>query len=126
MKITRMFTGPDGQTHLEDVDMPLSAHNVGSPLKFKEQGVTVQQTELVKVTGMQYRETIGLYNSAWHNAPRRQFVIHLEGVQEVEVSDGTKRLISPGDIWLCDDTTGKGHISRDIKSPRSVIVLTVD
>ena len=106
--------------------MPLSAESVGNSRKFRELGVMVQQTEFMKVTGMLYRETVGLYNSPWHNAPRRQFVIHLEGVQEVEVSDGTKRLISPGDIWLCEDITGQGHISRDIKSPRKVIVVTID
>ena len=93
---------------------------------FKEQGIKVRQTELMKVTGMIYRETVGAYNSPWHNSPFRQFIIPLEGVQEVEIGNGTKRVIFPGDIWLCEDTTGRGHMTRDLQSPRKVVALTID
>jgi quercetin dioxygenase-like cupin family protein len=50
----------------------------------------------------------------WHNAPRRQFVVLLEGKEEIEIGDGTKRQFGPGDILLVEDTTGRGHKVRII------------
>lgn len=47
-----------------------------------------------------------------HSAPAPQFIVVLEGVVEVEVSDGTKRRFGPSSIILMEDTGGKGHVSR--------------
>jgi hypothetical protein len=43
-------------------------------------------------------------------------VINLSGQSEIEISDGTKRRFGPGDIFLVDDTKGRGHISRAVGS----------
>jgi hypothetical protein len=48
----------------------------------------------------------------WHKAPRRMFLIALQGTSEVTAGDGEKRRFGPGSIVLMDDTTGKGHITR--------------
>jgi hypothetical protein len=45
----------------------------------------------------------------WHTAPRRQYVITLEGQVEVGLGDGTKRVFGAGDVLLADDLTGRGH-----------------
>ena len=45
----------------------------------------------------------------WHPAPRRQYVITLEGQTEIGLGDGTKRILNPGDVLLADDLTGRGH-----------------
>ena len=58
----------------------------------------------------------------WHVAPRRQYVINLSGHSEVEISDGTKLRFGPGDIFLADDTTGRGHISRVVGNQSRVYV----
>jgi hypothetical protein len=50
----------------------------------------------------------------WHRAPRRQFVINLQGEAEIEMSDGQRRRIGPGSILLAEDTAGKGHIMRGL------------
>lgn len=47
-----------------------------------------------------------------HSAPAPQFIVVLDGVVEVEVSDGTKRRFGPSSIILMEDTGGKGHVSR--------------
>src|SRR5262245_65084893 len=54
--------------------------------------------------------------------PGRQYVINLSGESEVEVGNGTKRKLGPGDIYLADDTTGQGHISRAVGNQRRVFV----
>ena len=116
MKVTRLYTGPDGESHFEDIDIPL-----------KDNDMVDRRSELVEATGFIFRETSGELSLDWHNARRRQFVITLEGQVEVVVGDGTKRQFGPGDIMLAEDTTGRGHISRAVNNqPRISIFVTLD
>ncbi len=63
----------------------------------------------------------------FHNAPRRQYVINLDAAVEIEVGDGTKRVLGPGEILLAEDTTGHGHKSRAVDgTPRRSIFVTLD
>ncbi len=116
MKITRLYTGSDNESHFEDIDIPLNAMRG-----------TDRQSELKKTTGILFRETSGEYNLDWHNAPRRQFIINLEGQVEIIIGDGTKRRFGPGDILLAEDITGRGHISRAVNNqPRTSVFVTLD
>lgn len=49
-----------------------------------------------------------------HPAPTRQFLALLSGEVEVETTDGTVRRLGPGDLVLLEDTSGKGHVTRNI------------
>ena len=49
-----------------------------------------------------------------HNAPKRLLIIQLNGTIEVEVSDGEIRRFGPGSAVLVEDTTGKGHLTRNV------------
>ncbi len=116
MKITRVYTGADGKSHFEDIEVPL-----------KDGGKAGFMSELIKETGVVFRETDGSYNYDFHNAPRRQYVVNLEGEVEIEVGDGTKRILRSGDILLAEDTTGQGHISRAVGGkPRKSLFITLD
>ena len=43
---------------------------------------------------------------------------------EIEVGDGTRRVLGPGEILLAEDTTGQGHISRAVDGePRSCLFI---
>jgi uncharacterized cupin superfamily protein len=80
----------------------------------------------MKATGIFFSTTGADYDLDWHNAPRRQFVITLEGQVDIMASDGTKRRFGPGDIMFADDTTGRGHISRAVNNkPRKAIFVTL-
>jgi|TARA_B110000263_G_scaffold9582_1_gene8126 hypothetical protein len=50
----------------------------------------------------------------YHNASRFQYVVHLGGISEIEVADGTVKRLYAGDILIAQDTTGHGHITRGI------------
>ena len=116
MKITRLYTGSDGESHFEDVDISLD-NVVGSQ----------RMSKLKNATGIIFRETNGEYDLNFHNAPRRQFIITLEGQVELVVGDGTSRILGPGDILLVEDTAGRGHISRAVNNqPRKSIFITLD
>lgn len=50
----------------------------------------------------------------WHRAPRRMYLIVVQGMAEVTASDGEVRRFGLGSIILMDDTAGKGHITRAV------------
>jgi hypothetical protein len=116
MKITRIYSGADGESHFEDVEVPLI-----------DRGGIGHISQLEGATGVVFRETDGDYDYDFHNAPRRQYVINLDAAVEIEVGDGTKRVLGPGEILLAEDTTGRGHISRSVDGrPRRSIFVTLD
>ena len=117
MNILRLYTGDDGESHFEDIEISLidRGGGIGSI------------SDLEGATGVLFRETGGDYNFGFHNAPRRQYVISLDASVEIEIGDGTKRVLSPGDILLAEDTTGHGHISRSLDGkPRRSVFVTLD
>ena len=60
----------------------------------------------------------------WHPAPRRQFVIILQGQLEIGLGDGSKHVFGAGDARLVEDTTGKGHTTR-VVGDQPVVTATV-
>ena len=116
-RITRIYSGEDGESHIEDVEIPL-----------KELGGAIGAlSKLETATGVVFRQTEGDYDYDFHNAPRRQYVINLDAPVEIEVGDGTKRVLLPGEILLAEDTTGRGHRSRAVDGkPRRSIFITLD
>jgi hypothetical protein len=104
--ITRIYTGPDGQSRSEEVEMKLNG------------GVS----DLIGATGVQFSSRPSAPASDWHPGPMRQYVITLTGRAELEMGDGKKVPIGPGQINLIEDTTGKGHITRNLEDR---IVVTI-
>ena len=98
MSIARLYTGEDGQSHIE----------VMSPESHPEL-VSLQST-----TGIVFRTVEPGYFSDWHTAPRRQFVITLEGEVEIGLEDGTLHRFGAGHAMLAEDLTGKGHTTRAV------------
>ncbi len=116
MIITRIFADKNGESHFDEINIPL-----------KDYGNIGLLSKKLSVTGMFLRENPGDYNYDWHTAPRKQYIIMLEGLLEVEVSDGEKRIFKHGNILLVEDVTGKGHKSRvPDRNPRKSIFLPVE
>ena len=101
--VTRLYTGSDGQTYAEERQVKLAPG-----------GDLGELSEMMKVTGLQFRRTPPNYSFDWHPAPRRQYVITLSGYGEIELAGGQKIPVGPGHILLAEDVTGKGHISRGV------------
>ena len=103
LKVTRIYTGPDGKTKVEESTIPLKARDSGS-----------ETSASIPVTSMQFRHTTPAYNLDWHPAPRRQVVVTLSGESEIELEGGRTMRFGPGHILLAEDTTGQGHKSRAV------------
>ena len=102
--MTRLYTGPDNQTHAEEVELKFTP---GSP---------AEVSRMTQVTGAELHRTAGGSVEDWHRAPRRQYVITLSGRGEIEVAGGKKISVGPGTINLVEDTAGKGHITKAVGS----------
>ena len=113
MRVVRIFTGDDNASHFEDLNIPLDPSRYGS------------LSAPVDAQSIIFRETPAGGLIDFHPAPRRQFVVTLQGIVEVECGDGSKRRFGAGDIMLADDTTGQGHVTREVKGPRHSIFITL-
>lgn len=103
VKVTRIYTGPDGKTKVEELTLPLKPRDAGSELSGS-----------INVTSLQVRRTTPAYNLDWHNPGRRQLVVTLSGESEVELEGGKVLRMGPGHILLAEDMTGQGHKSRAV------------
>ena len=102
MQVVRLYTGEDGESHIENLELPFE--QVGHALRTATQSATGVQFSLLKPTQL----------VDFHTAPRRQYVITLQGQVEIGLGDGTKRIFNVGDIELCEDLTGRGHTTRSV------------
>ena len=110
LMITRLYTGPDGQTHAEEIEA-----------RFAPGGGT-DVYKLMANAGAELRRSPPGRFSDWHTAPRRQYVITLSGQAELELMGGQKISLGPGSIDLVEDTTGKGHITRTLGTEDRVTI----
>ena len=116
MKITRIYRGEDGESHFEDVKVPMEPSGLA--------GLLSEPIETKKVI---FRETGSDYDLDFHTAPRRQYVVNLTGSVELEVGSGEKRILGPGSILLAEDTTGRGHKSRAVDGEtRECLFITLE
>ena len=104
MKVTRVYSDSEGETHFEDVAISL-----------QDAGQIGQLSDRVPVASLLFRENEPQYDYDWHNAPARQYIVLLDGRIELEVSDGESRIFAGGDILLMEDITGKGHRTRHLE-----------
>ena len=96
VQIVRAYTGGDGETHFEDLTLD----------QFGE--VAKNGTGPINLI----RSSPSSSFSDYHSAPGRSYLVVISGKREFEVSDGTVKHLSPGDVVVWEDLTGGGHRSR--------------
>jgi redox-sensitive bicupin YhaK (pirin superfamily) len=106
MGIYRVFTGSDGESHMEELSLEEHAE-LGALTNLSE--VRVQQFD-------------GTRNRDFHPLPERRLIIHLSGEVEIGTSDGSRQVFRAGDIRLMEDVTGRGHTHVD-RSPSSAVYV---
>ena len=98
-----LYTDADGMTHFRDERFEFhSVNEAGSPPAMSYHELAgAQSASLVKLKK-------GVVED-WHNAPRTQFAIVVQGEVELTAGDGEVRRLTAGMVALLDDTKGKGH-----------------
>lgn len=100
MQFVRMYTGADGRSHFEELELPF---------KLPQEA---QRTDVQPSLGTQFVYQPPGFVIDMHPAPRRQYVITLQGQAEIVLGDGTSRRFAAGDVLLAEDLAGEGHITR--------------
>ena len=103
MSIFRLYTGPDQQSHFEDVE-----------LHFEPRSDQSEMAEVVPGSGLLVRRFEPDRKNPWHHAPGRYVVFTLSGAVDIEIGDGTVRRLGPGDILIAEDLSGQGHTTREV------------
>jgi hypothetical protein len=111
MEISRLYTGADGKTHIEQMD--IQSHP--------------ELATLQKAVGIQFRSAPAGHFIDWHPAPRRQFVITISGEVEIGLADGSVHRFGPGHVNLAEDVTGMGHTTRVVgDKPRVTATIPLE
>ncbi|MEU7823864.1 cupin domain-containing protein [Catellatospora sp. NPDC049133] len=97
IRLVRLFTGPDGRSHVEESALRLGALGPDAA------------TGWLPTTAARFRQSPPGSELTWHDAPRRQYVVTLTGTLEFTTRDGETFRLGPGDVLLAEDTTGGGH-----------------
>src|SRR5262245_13832891 len=113
--ITRLYTGPDGQSHAEDTEV------AWRPAKLRAE---LNESESVRVTAVQFLRWPRGFVWEGHPASKRQYVIIVSGRGEVDVVGGKKVQLAPGRVLLAEDVTGKGHTTR-VGADEDLVMLLV-
>ncbi|KUG20998.1 MAG: cupin domain-containing protein [Methanomicrobiaceae archaeon] len=58
-----------------------------------------------------------------HPAPTRQFLALMSGAVEMETTNGAVTRLGPGDLVLLEDTSGRGHVTRNISDGYSMFLV---
>ena len=115
MAFVRIYTGSDGESHFEDLDLPFEPADLTRPGSFKPEA---------KETS--FRRTPAGFSQTYHNPTEKQYVVTLAGMVEIEVGSGEVRRFGPADVSLMEDVTGRGHIGRVIgNEPLVDVAITV-
>ena len=106
IKYVRVYADSTGESHFEDLTINLNEIDFAPPAP------PIFTSDLNPSSNYGFASVLSGWESEWHPAPKRQFMIYLSGTIEAEVSDGEIRQFGPGSITLVEDTIGKGHKSR--------------
>jgi redox-sensitive bicupin YhaK (pirin superfamily) len=110
MGMFRVYPGPDGESHIEEVD--LAAHP--------------EYRDLQNISEIKIQHFAEPRNMDFHPLPERRLIFHLTGEVEIGVSDGSKQIFRPGDIRLMEDISGRGHTHRDLTQTSAAAYVFFD
>ena len=117
MKITRFTLAPGGGSRFVDIEVPIDNAQTDAF------GHTSHRSVAVPAQSAVLGELPAGLEQDWHPASRRQILAILSGTVEIEVSDGQKRRLGPGEMFLADDCGSRGHKTRTIGGPVRILFV---
>lgn len=114
MRVTRVYADEHGESHFEDQEIEL-----------RDAGPIGHLSDPIPARSVIFRTNEPSYDYDWHPAPQRQFIVLLDGAIEIEVADGARRTFRGGEVLLLEDTTGRGHRTRNVepRERRSLFIV---
>jgi hypothetical protein len=119
LSITHLWADAQGVSHFRDEKLSFEAATPENPTAGTTSRPNPDPDALVALplrgaTGATFLYLKRAAVEDWHRAPRRMYLIPVQGTSEVTAGDGQVRRFGLGSIVLMDDLTGKGHITRAV------------
>lgn len=112
-RVLHLFGGDDGESHLELKELPRTGGTPGRSVQTRLYATDVEMGDALPGDFIDF-----------HGVSSPRFLIVLSGQLEIGLGDGSKHILSKGDIVLANDVTGRGHTSRTIGT-EPLRILTV-
>jgi hypothetical protein len=120
MRCLRIYATPDGESHLDEIDIP-TARRPAIPNTAPFEISARYPASDIRFT----RIPAAMHQVGYHTVPERVLTVRLDGAVEYETSDGEIRHVAAGSFVLVEDTHGKGHISRHSAEAQTVIWIAL-
>src|SRR5438132_12003783 len=105
MKITRLYSTEDGESHFTDDEMEFSLTD------YTRNAPPLGLSETSFATEIRFMKAPAGWTSDWHPSSARNLFVVLSGEWKVTVSDGETRRFGVGSVLIVEDISGKGHAS---------------
>jgi hypothetical protein len=112
MRVRRIFADPGGRTRIEWRELPLD-------------GSDRPTSPVLPINNVFFREQPEGHVHGQHNAPRRQLIIVISGLGEIELPGGERWRFGPGAVMFAENTSGEGHVTRTLQGVRTFAYLPV-
>ncbi len=106
MNYSVIFTDDKGESHFRDAQLEFKSVNFAPPAP------PVDLTDFIDASKIVFFRIPAGWFGDWHPAPKKQYFCCLSGQAELTTSDGETRSFRAGDVFLLEDTTGKGHQTK--------------
>jgi hypothetical protein len=120
MKCLRIYATPDGESHFDEIDIPIAARPVMTDIAHFQLSSHYAASRIRFAHIPKGKREVG-----YHTVPERVLTVRLNGAVEYETSDGQVRRVEAGGIVLVEDTHGKGHISRHSPEEQTVLWISL-
>jgi len=110
--VTRLYTGADGQSHIDQ--LAVSFHGAPDDASAAEKMSSAYLA----------RGAPGMFETS-HDTGRKRYIVVISGEAEVTTTDGERATLVPGRLYLTEDLTGKGHTFR-VLGNQEWVALFVD
>lgn len=121
MDYLRVWADAEGESHLERVVLARSVAPAEPGVAELWTSAELPADRVQFVTVMARAQ-----EPDWHTAPRRQFVVFLDGWVEITASDGASCRLPAGSVVLVEDTHGRGHVTEHERGERHVVLVPLD
>ncbi len=106
MKYVTLYIDNQNISHFKDQNIEFKPNNFAPPAP------PVNLSNYTATSQMVFFQIPQGWFGDWHPAPKKQFFCCLQGAIEIVAGDGEKRTFNSGDVFLLEDTAGRGHTTR--------------
>jgi hypothetical protein len=121
MKIVRLCSDASGESHFEEIELPMTLLDESPPAKPHYFSASQPAKTWLSV------QCPPDWDGQLHPTPRRQILVCTGGSVRVTTSLGIARELRPGSAVLLEDTHGKGHTSEVTSAvPFEALIIQMD